>query len=193
VLATRRRTRRAVLRAAPWVAIPLIIAAVQVVRGEAFDATLFAVVAVLLALDLTGVLPEPPAVRLPLAPVIAAGVVVVGALTLAPRHGVVAGLIVAAVGIAGAVIAWTPTRATVPPDRARLRRGAVLWAGVAVALCLWELSSFLLGRDTEAAKLAHPAVSDLLDPALDDWAGRLVFAVLWVAAGIGLLRAGRRQ
>jgi hypothetical protein len=188
VLATRRRN----LRAVPWVAIPLIIAGVQVVRGEAFDAILFAVVAVLLALDLLGVLPEPPALSLPLAPAIAAGVLVTGALALAPRHGVVAGLIVAAVGVAGAVVAWTPTRPAGAAG-ARLRRGAVLWAGVAVALCLWELSSFLLGRGTEAAKLAHPAVSDLLDPALDDWPGRLVFAALWVAAGIGLLRAGRRH
>jgi hypothetical protein len=188
VLATRRRT----LRAVPWVAIPLIIAGVQVVRGEAFDAILFAVVAVLLALDLTGVLPEVPAIPLPLAPALAAGAVVTGALTLAPRHGLLAGVTLTVVGIAGALVAWTPTRAGGATAGARLRRGAMLWAGVAVALCLWELSSFLLGRDTEAAKLAHPAVSDLLDPVLDGWPGRLVFVVLWVAAGIGLLRAGRR-
>lgn len=186
-------TRRRILRAAPWVAIPLIIAAVQVIRGEAFDAIVFACVAVLLALDLAGAFPQPPALRLPLAPVVALGIVVVAALTIAPRHGIVAGWVVAAVGIATLVVGWTPTRPNEPPARVKLVRGAALWAAVAVALCLWELSSFLLGRDTETAKLAHPAVSDLLDPVLDEPVGHLAFVVLWVAAGVGLLRAGRRS
>jgi hypothetical protein len=67
----------------------------------------------------------------------------------------------------------------------------VLWASVTVVLCLWELSSFLLGRDTEDTKNAHPAVSDLLDPAIDSWAGRIVFVVIWVAAMVGFVRAAQ--
>jgi hypothetical protein len=179
----------------PWIAIPVIIAIVQLVRDAPLDAAVFGVVAVLLALDVTGVLPEVPVARVPLAPLLAVGVVVAVVLVLAPRHGVVATVAVSAVGVAAGVLAWArpPERTTARvADRVRLVRGATVWAVVAVTLCLWELSSFLLGRDDEAAKLAHPAVSDLLDPLIDTWWGRVAFVVLWVVAGSGFIRAGRR-
>lgn len=198
--AIRRRAHRAApWRAAPWIAIPVIIAVVQLVRDAPLDAVVWGVVALLLVLDVAGALPEAPVVRVPLAPLLAVGAATAAVLVLAPRHGIVAGVTVAIVGFAAGALAWTrppqgtPRGATAPAaDRVRLVRGATLWAVVAVVLCLWELSSFLLGRDDEAAKLTHPAVSDLLDPLIDTWPGRVAFVVLWVATGIAFIRAGRR-
>jgi hypothetical protein len=56
-----------------------------------------------------------------------------------------------------------------------------------------ELWSFLMGRLTTEAKGQHPAISELLDPALDDPLGRLVFAAAWLAVGILLVTRGRRR
>lgn len=191
--------RDRLLRAAPWLAILVVIAVVQVLRAAPLDAAVFAVVALALAVDVLHVLPEPRALRVPLPPLLAAALVAVAVIAVAPRHGVVTGVVVVAVGATALALAWPD-----PParehgrdadgvQRRRLVRGAILWAVVVVALCLWELSSFLLGRATAATKLTHPAVSDLLDPLLDSGWGRAVFGALWLLGGIVLIRAGRRR
>jgi hypothetical protein len=145
---------------------------------------------VLITLDALGVLPEPPALRVPFGVLAIAGALAAVLLTLAPRHGMLAGIVVTVVGVGAVAIAWTrPAREPRAPDR-RVLRGAVLWAAVTIVLCLWELSSFLLGRLTADTKIAHPAVSDLLDPAIETWSGRIVFAAVWVAVMLGFVWVG---
>jgi hypothetical protein len=184
-----RRTR--ILRALPWIGILLIIGTVQLIRDAPIDSVIFAVVAALIALDAVGALPQPPAVPARFAALAIGGAIAAMALAFAPRHGLLAGIVVTAVGIAAVAIAWSrPSTDTRGTSRLVLR-GAILWASVTVLLCLWELSSFLLGRATEDAKNAHPAVSDLLDPAIDSWPGRIVFIAVWVAAMVGFVRAGQ--
>jgi hypothetical protein len=180
-------------RALPWIAILLIIGAVQWIRDAPVDAVLFAVVALLVTLDAAGVLPELPALPLRFAGLAAVAALGVLTLLLAPRHGLLAGIVVVAIGLAAVIAAWPGPG---QPSRGRARRvlrGAVLWASVTVALCLWELSSFLLGRFDAKSKLAHPAISDLLDPLIDTWPGRAAFVVGWIAAGAGLVWVGRRR
>lgn len=184
---------RQIVRALPWIAILVIIGTVQLIRDAPVDSVIFAVVAVLIALDAAGVLPQPPAVQVPLAALVVAGVLAAGLLVLVPRHGLFAGIVVSAVGLAAVAIAWSrPTARARMPQR-RVLRGAILWASITIVLCLWELSSFLLGRYTVDTKIAHPAVSDLLDPAIDTVPGRIIFVVVWVAAMIGLVRVVRRS
>ena len=67
------RARR-VVRALPWIAILVINGTVQLIRDAPVDAVVFAAVAVLIALDAAGVLPPPPAVRLPLGAMVIGGV-----------------------------------------------------------------------------------------------------------------------
>jgi hypothetical protein len=183
---------RQIVRALPWIAILVIIGTVQLIRDAPVDSVIFAVVAVLITLDAAGVLPQLPEVRVPLAALVVGGVLAAVLLVLVPRHGLFAGVVVSAVGLAAVAIAWSRPAAESRMPRRQVLRGAVLWASVTVALCLWELSSFLLGRSTADTKIAHPAVSDLLDPAVDTWPGRIVFVVVWVAAMIGFVRVGRR-
>jgi hypothetical protein len=183
---------RQIARALPWIAILVIIGTVQFIRDAPVDSVIFAVVAVLIALDAVGVLPQLPAVKASLPALAIGGVLAAVLLVLLPRHGVAAGVVVVAVGLAAIAIAWSwPARATRAPRR-QVLRGAILWASITIVLCLWELSSFLLGRFTADTKIAHPAVSDLLDPAIDTWPGRIGFVAVWLAGMIGFVRVGRR-
>jgi hypothetical protein len=123
-------------------------------------------------------------------------------LALTPRHGVVDGIVLVGLGIAVLVGGWPGLqgardrrgegRAAEPPARA-IRRTAILWAAVAVATCLWELTSFVLARVLPEQKAQHPAISDLLDPALDQFWFRALFVVGWMALGLALLSRGARR
>lgn len=195
VIGTRARTW---LRSAPWILILAAISAVQVVRDQPFDAAIFGVGTLVLVLDAMGALPagrRRPSIRL--AVLIAAAAALVTVLALAPRHGVVTGIAVGAIGVGAVSLAWflpPPREADDDPAarRTRVRRAAIGWACVALVMCLVELWSFLTGRLTAEAKGEHPAISELLDPVLDDPFGRLAFAVAWLALGVLLVTRGRR-
>ena len=194
------------LRALPWFLILLAIAIVQVVRGQVFDVVLFGLGAVAIAADALGVLPEPRRVpSIPGSVLIAGAGVLAVLLILSPRHGLAEGAAVAAVGLVALPLAWLPRarRTTAseshgPDDEAavrriRIRRAAIAWSVVVVAMCLVELTSFILGRMPMGADGEYPAISDLLDPLLDGWPGRLCFIVGWLALGGLLLRMWRRR
>jgi hypothetical protein len=185
-----RRTR--ILRALPWIGILVIIGTVQLIRDAPVDSIIFAVVAVLIVLDAVGVLPQPPAIPASF----------VGArdrrersprwLACAPRHGLLAGVVVSRGRHRSGRDRLVASRRLGTPRQAHgACCAARLWASVTVVLCLWELSSFLLGPGNRGHKNAHPAVSDLLDPAIDSWPGRIVFVAVWVAAMAGFVRAAQ--
>ncbi|MEQ1738174.1 MAG: hypothetical protein ABL886_17445, partial [Rhodoglobus sp.] len=97
---------KSILRALPWIGILIIIGTVQWIRDAPIDAVVFAVVAVLIALDAVGVLPQLPAIRPPLAAMAAGGALAAVLLVVAPRHGLLAGVGVSVVGLAAVGIAW---------------------------------------------------------------------------------------
>lgn len=90
-------------------------------------------------------------------------------------------------GISGVVLAWErPTRA----DSSEPRRdpgGARAWAGVFIALGLWELTNLLLQPSLVEGSYDHPTLSVLMDPVLASHAGRSVFLALWLWLGWFLL------
>ncbi len=192
---------RSALLSAPWIAIVAITAVVQFIRGAPIDGVVFGVVAVALLADVIGAIPQiGPLARPGTVPVLAGGLTVALLLALMPRHGIVDGIVLVGVGIAAVPVAWAGvrsgaerTRGPWPGDTAALRRTAILWAAVGVATCAWELTSFVLGRVLPEQKEQHPAISDLIDPALDQFWFRALFALGWVALGVALLgRGGRR-
>jgi len=204
---------RTVLPALPWIGILLAICIVQLIRAQAFDALLFGIVALALLADASGLLPVTRLASPPLAVMVLVAVPVGIALVVSPRHGVVAGLAVALTGLACAPFAWTerpprPLASASPSRSARQReaqeeeaerrrrvllvRSAVAWAVVAVALCVLELVSFLVGRLSPQSSHDHPAISELLDPVVESWPGRVLFVAAWLGLGIVLVRAGRR-
>ncbi|GMA96029.1 hypothetical protein GCM10025881_28530 [Pseudolysinimonas kribbensis] len=58
------------------------------------------------------------------------------------------------------------------------------------------LGADLLDPWTDAAPeaaLQHPAISDILDPALDQLWFRTLFVAAWIALGLALVTRGRRD
>ena len=178
--------------ARPWTVILVLTGLFQVFRGAPVDAAFFLIVAAVLVADEFGLVVL-PRVGIPRLWVLAVAAAVLGTLmVLAPRHGVIEGLIASAIGLTVLLFAWPDRGRSVSP-RVPLRRAAILWSVVAVAACVIEVTSFLLGVPSEEAKFAHPSVSLLLDPALDTIEGRAVFTALWLVVGIALLRRGRNR
>lgn len=108
-------------------------------------------------------------------------------LVLAPRHGVVEGLIVSAIGVYVLVTAWN-TGATRSKGSDALRRSLFLFTAVGVIGCIIEVGSYLLGLPSAEAMFTHPSVSLLLDPFVDTTVGRIAFTGLWLLVGIWFLR-----
>ena len=200
-ITSERTGSRTVVRSAPWIAILAITAVVQFVRDAPIDGVVFAVVAVALLVDLLGLIPRVgPIARPGTVPVLAAALAAGLLLTLTPRHGVVDGIVLIAVGAAAIPAAWAGLRPGVVRTRgprsgnaAAVRRTAILWAAAGVATCAWELTSFVLGRLLPGQKAQHPAISDLIDPALDNLWLRALFVLGWIALGFALLSRGDRR
>ncbi len=139
-----------------------LIAGVQFFRNATIDGVIFTVVAIAVVVDATGILPRSERTfRAPrlivLLPVAAA---VAAVLIIAPRHGVVVGILIVAIGVGAVVIAW-PNRA--PGDRdiwtTPTRRAGIVWSVVALAACAWELTMYLLGTFTSGGRETGPALS----------------------------------
>ena len=184
-----------------WLVVLSAVAGVQLSRHAWTDAAVLAVAVVALVASLSGRLPHGT-----IGTVATTGPAVIGvaALTgvvlfLAPRHGTLAGVVVAAVGAGAVAYAW-PDRADDDPavgnrlvwDRPTSRTAAA-WTAAWVAGCLWELAMFLLGGTETDGRDVYPAASDLLDPLLANPLVKALFILVWVTAGLGLLaRTDRR-
>ncbi len=176
-------------------------ATVQFIRNAPVDGVVFTAVAVALIIDALGVLPDAAALPRPgVLPVLAGAAAAGVLLILTPRHGIVDGIVLVAVGLAAAPVAWAGVRPPAPRSRgprpgdaAAVRRTAILWAVAGIVTCLWELTSFVLGRMSPTQKAEHPAISDLLDPAIDQLWFRAIFVAAWLALGLALLSRGGRR
>lgn len=178
--------------ARPWTVILVATGLFQVFRGAPIDGAFFLVVAAVLVADEFGFVAL-PGVAAPRRWVLGVAAAVLGTLmVLAPRHGLIEGLVVSAIGLSVLLFAW-PDHGGTTAAQTPLRRAGILWSVVAVTVAVVELVSFLLGVPSAAAKFAHPSISLLLDPALDTIEGRIVFSALWLVVGIALLRRGRRR
>ncbi len=178
---------------AVWLVVPVLAGLVQLLRGQATDAVIFLVPTVVVAADAAGALRVPSRSLIRVRRLLPAGTVGAGAvLALTPRHGIADGVAVTALGTAVLVAAWPDPPVRSAPESPLLHRSAVVWAGLSIAVALWELLTFLLGLPSPAATIAHPAISDLLDPVADVPAGRVLLVAAWMLAGLGLLRRGWR-
>lgn len=123
-------------------------AIVQFYRDAPLDGTVFGAVAVALIVDALRILPDVPSLPRPgLLPVLIGAGAVAALLILSPRHGVVDGIVLVGVGVVALPVAWAGLRPAAPRQRgprpgeaAAVRRTAILWAGVGLATCAWELT-----------------------------------------------------
>jgi hypothetical protein len=178
----------------PWTIVVFATAIFQFFRGAPVDGAFFLAITVLLIADALGwVRITVPTMRLPrLATLLVLAIVLGILLVLAPRHGVVEGLIVSVIGICVLVVAWESGGARAESSLA-LRKALVLFTAVVVIGCVIEVTSYFLGLPSAQAKFEHPSISLLLDPFVDTLVGRIVFTGLWLIAGIWLLRRARQR
>jgi hypothetical protein len=152
-------------------------------RGAPVDGIIFLATAAALALaELTD--PAPPEDRiLPVATVLAAIPVGWGVAMWQPGTVPIA----VAVGLTGPPMLYLALRRG--GHAARTDAGSWWpWGVTGVAICLWELTSFLQQSDPATANPDHPTLSAVLEPVFDHNPGRTAMIVVWLAAGIFLAR-----
>jgi hypothetical protein len=197
VQATRaRRSIKVRITILAWIAILVLTGLFQFFYRKAIgDGVVFVAMAAALLVGETGILSrfdgrrwQPRRIVVVIALVVAAAVLV-----LTPRHGIADGVVVAASGILLFVVAWpnSPGAESVAvPWSSRLTRSALVWAIIGIAFCIWELAMYFLGL-TASGRTEFPALSDLLDPILNNPIGRLLGVAAWLAGGVALARRGR--
>ena len=182
-----RWTRRELL----WLGVLSIMAVFQLWRGAWVDGGIFvALLAVLIVDTLSGgriALVRRP-VMLRRTTIVMSAAVVAAVLIVAPRHGIVVMVTMVMVGVAVAILAWpaTPDRDR-RPDRA-YARSSTLFSLVGALFCLWEAFAYILSNTLPGFNDAFPTISVLLDPVVGDAAGRTFFVIVWVVAGLALIR-----
>lgn len=160
-------------------------------RGAPIDGIFFLAVAGILIFGELGWL-SLGRITVPKTSVLLVGACILGVLmVLAPRHGIIEGIIVSAIGLTVLLLSWQNHQSRSSEARA-IKSAKILWAVVALMVCVIEVTSFLMGLPSADAMFAHPSISLLLDPMLDTPEGRIVFTALWLAIGIGLLKRGQR-
>jgi hypothetical protein len=196
VQATRtRRSTKVRITILAWIAILVLTGLFQFYRAAIPDGIVFLAMAVALLVGETGILSrfdgrrwQPRRVLV----IVALGIAAI-VLVFTPRHGLVDGVVVVASGILLFVVAWpNPATADSGPDpwSTRLTRSALAWAIVGIAFCIWELGMYFLGLNA-AGRTEFPALSDLLDPILNNPIGRVIGVAAWLAGGVALARRGR--
>jgi hypothetical protein len=188
---------RRILRTRPtlgqvgWIMVLALTGLVQVIRAQPFDALFFAAVVAVTTLDATGILTaSTPSRRFSTRLLVVVGAAAAIAIGLLPRHGLAMVILMLLLGAAVFVVGWPGSRERIgwAPG---IRTLARCWGIILVIGCLWELFAFILSL--VAPRAPAPALSDLLDPMLADRLGQAVFAALWVALGIWLMRRVGRQ
>lgn len=183
---------------AAWILILILTGGFQLYRGDAIaDALVFLTMAVALIVGETGILRgldghalKPR--RLVVGIILGADALV---LVLTPRHGIFDGIAIAVTGVLVFLVAWpndAPSEDAPDPWTPRLKRAAIAWAILGIAFCVWELAMYFLGYGQDGRTM-YPALSDILDPVLDNPFGRVLGAAAWLAGGVALMKRGRKR
>lgn len=183
------------LSAVLWICVLAIMAGFQTWRGAYVDGILFFSLVAMLIIDrLTGgriVIMKKPIAAPKIVTLAITGVLAV-VLVLAPRHSWVDLAVFIAIGVTVLLVAWEPAPEREQRPHKALLRSMWMWSMLAVAICLWEATAFVLSVNMPGGNENYPTISVLLDPFVENVWGRLVFVGLWLAAGYGLLRFWRR-
>ena len=183
------------LSAVLWICVLAIMAGFQTWRGAYVDGILFFSLVAMLIIDrLTGgriVIMKKPIAAPKILTLAITGVLGV-VLVLAPRHSWVDLAVFIAIGVTVLLVAWEPAPERVQRPHKALLRSMWMWSMLAVAICLWEATAFVLSVTLPGGNENYPTISVLLDPFVENVRGRLVLVGLWLAAGYGLLRFWRR-
>jgi hypothetical protein len=116
--------------------------------------------------------------------------VAAGALAALPRTSHRLDLGCAAVGLVALWLVLRPGPGTTVGSPRAPRRWWI-WPGLGLALALVELWSFVHRADPLLDDPAHPELSTLVEPVLDQYAARVLFLWAWLLSGWWLVRRVR--
>ena len=190
-----RRSVRLRLVAAAWIAILVFTGAFQLYRHAFADAAIFIALAAALVVGETGILSRLDGWAIRPRRIAVATALAIDAIVLVftPRHGYADGIVLAISGVLVFIVAWPNGSASdqaKQPWSPRLTRAALAWTILGIAFCIWELAMYFLGYGAEG-RTDFPALSDILDPILDNPVGRVIGVAAWLAGGVALTRRGR--
>jgi hypothetical protein len=170
----------------------------QFYRGAISDGVVFGVLAIALILDALHWMPALRTREWRPSRTLTIGALAVAAavLALTPRHGMADGVVLVVTGILVLIVTWPDGPKTDGPKTGwtpRMRRSATLWAIIGIAVCVWELLMYFLGAYLPGGSTRYPALSDLLDPLIQNPIGRILFVAAWLLGGVALSRRGRTR
>ena len=173
----------------PWLIVLAITGAWHVGRGAYGDGAVFIAAAVLLEADHRGVhklFHRPIEVtRVVLMSTVALAVLL---FTFAPRYSLIDVIVIYLVGLFVFLVTWHSDSRQRPEVTRPMHRATYLWSALLVGLSLFELGAYILATMNGGDDKNFPTITVLLDPALEGHLGRALFAVLWLAAGIKLMK-----
>jgi len=175
-------------RPSPALGVVVLAGAVHVARRNLVDVLVFLLVAVLMALAPTrdrAPRPLPRWLERPW-PVAGAAVVLATVVALSPRTSAVVEAALGVVGVAALAVTLLAGRGAPAAPGRSLRTWP--WAVVVLVGCLLELANFLTQPDPQTDNPAHPTLSALVDPLLDDGWVRAVAAGAWLLLGWWVVR-----
>jgi hypothetical protein len=184
-----------------WILILILTGSFQFYRGAPVDGIVFMAMAAALIADAIDLIPPIRSQDWRPSRIVTVVVLALTAavLALTPRQGIADGVVLVVTGALVFVVAWpdhipaeasTESRGRWSP---RMSRSAALWATVGIAFCLWELTMCFLSAYVPGGRNDFPALSDLLDPLIQNPIGRIIFVAAWLLGGIGLSRRGRAR
>ncbi len=109
-------------------------------------------------------------------------------LTFSQRYGVIDWLVLSAIAVFVYLETWHTDSRRDRPQSQSLKRSIIVWSTLLVILGCIELSAYILARAHGGDDQHFPTITVLIDPSLEQYFGRAVFAALWLFLGLRLLR-----
>jgi hypothetical protein len=171
-------------------AILLIAGGFHLYRGVPEEAVVFCAAGLAVAADGMGWLPHPrtrrPRLPGPTMSLLLGGLGAI-ALSVLQIRGNAETLVVATIGAAAVALAWWQPDEPVPGRPEGSAPTAWAWAGIGLALCLSQLTVYLLA-DPPRREFDYPTLTYLWQPIVDQPGWRAVLLTLWLILGFALLR-----
>ena len=178
----------------PWVWVFFITFALQVFRGSAIDTIIFGSCTILVWLDAAGFVKQSLRERVKVSNSTIAIVMAALGITLSflPRHTYLHGTVMLLILPVALYLVWYKDRGPKEKADPLMARTKLVWIIVSVAICIWEFAANIMGQ-LENSLYSHPTISILLDPYLDIQFGQVIFVVVWLFAGLGILQIWGRK
>lgn len=179
-------------RVSLWIVAFVINLGLQVFRASSEDTIIFAVFTLVLIFASYTKKNSAWLLKLDFPYIVESAILFAFILAISPWHSVFLGVVFVALLFVVVALIWSRTQTERMPRTKRMKRAELIWVSLAVGLALWEFGANILGIQDDST-YNYPTISVLVDPMLDSHTGKVIFAALYVALGLGLLRLVRRR